>query len=210
MAVLFCVGLNRTGTTTLGDACAILGMRRLGWVRSGGGQGSHFLLKDWWRGDIDHLIEVASGFDTLEDLPWPLVYAEMSTAFPDARFVLTRRRSTDVWLRSQINHVAEKGRYGMHRRIYGSSDPTADPQLYRAYYERHNDDVRTFFAGTDRLLEVCWEEKDGWPELCGFLGVPVPDVAFPHSNPTGWTPPPPPPSRLKRAVNRGVSSIRRT
>lgn len=157
-------------------------MKRLGWVHNGDQGDSHFLLKDWWRGDIDHLIEVAAGYDVLEDLPWPLVYREMADAFPDAKFVLTRRCSTEKWLRSQQSHVAEKGEYGMHRRIYGSANPSADPELYRAFYVRHNEETRAFFG--DRLLDVCWEEGDGWSQLCGFLGEPVPRCPFPHSNPT--------------------------
>jgi hypothetical protein len=209
MPVVFCVGLNRTGTTTFGDACQILGFSRLGWEQSEDSFMSHRLLKDWWRENTDHLIETASGYDVLEDLPWPLVYREMADAFPEAKFALTVRATAEVWLASQISHVGAKGQYGMHRRIYGSSDPAADPDLYRSYYERHNAEVSEYFAGSGRFIELCWERGDGWPELCGFLGVPTPDGAFPHSNPAGWTPSPPA-SRLKRAVNRGVSSIRRT
>ena len=29
-----------------------------------------------------------------------------------------------------------------------------------------------------------WAVRDGWPTLCGFLGVPVPDERFPWSNRT--------------------------
>lgn len=38
----------------------------------------------------------------------------------------------------------------------------------------------------ERLLE--WEVGDGWEPLCKFLGKPVPEVAFPHSNTRdkGW------------------------
>jgi hypothetical protein len=209
MAVVFCVGLNRTGTSTFGDACRILGFSRLGWEQSEDSFPSHFRLKAWWRDNIDALIDEARRYDALEDLPWPLVYRQMAEAFPQAKFALTVRASTEKWLASQISHVADKGQYGMHRRIYGSADPAKDPDLYCAYYERHNDEVREYFAGSGRFVELCWERGDGWPELCGLLGVPTPDVPLPHSNPSGWTPPPPP-SRLKRAVNRGVSQIRRT
>lgn len=33
---------------------------------------------------------------------------------------------------------------------------------------------------SDRLL--VFDVKDGWEPLCHFLGVPVPDTPFPHSN----------------------------
>jgi hypothetical protein len=142
-------------------------------------------MKHWSNGNVAHLVKVASGYDVLEGLPWPLVYADMAEAFPDARFVLTLRSSTDVWLGSQLRHVAERSKDAMDERVYGSSDPAHDPGLYRARYETHAAEVRSFFAGSGRLLEVCWEEGDGWPQLCGFVGRPVPDVPFPHSNASG-------------------------
>ena len=124
----------------------------------------------------------------LEDLPWPLVYQEMAEAFPDAKFVLTRRASVEQWLESQTKHTAQGKGYGMHRKIYGALTVAEDPDAYRTFYERHLCDVRDFFAGTDRMTELCWEDGDGWPELCGFLGVPIPDEPFPHSNPAGSQP----------------------
>jgi hypothetical protein len=207
--VLFGVGLPRTGTTSLGDACEILGLRRLGWREGRDSRlANHRLMKVWWTGNVGHLVEVASGYDVLVDLPWPLVYAEMADAFPDARFVLTRRSSTDVWLGSQLRHVADRSRYAMSERVYGSADPAHDPGLYRARYETHNAEVRGFFDGTDRLLEVCWEEGDGWPQLCGFLGLPLPDVPFPHSNASGPRRPRPP-FTFTRRVRRRYRTLRR-
>ena len=207
--LVFCVGLNRTGTTTLGDACELLGFTRLGWVRTEQYFFSHRLLKAWERGDSAYLAKVASGYQVLEDLPWPLVYQEMAKAFPDAKFVLTRRASVDQWLESQTKHTTKGKGYGMHRKIYGALTVAEDPEKYRAYYERHLVDVRQFFDGTDRLAEFCWDESDGWPELCEFLGVPIPDVPFPHSNPSGWNPTPdtPSPRPMRITVRR---KIRRT
>ena len=52
---VFCIGLNRTGTTTLGDACQLLGYSRLGWERTEQSFFSHRLLKAWERGDTGYL-----------------------------------------------------------------------------------------------------------------------------------------------------------
>ncbi len=46
-------------------------------------------------------------------------------------------------------------------------------------YNRHNTAVRAAF-GPDRLLE--YQLGSGWEPLCDFLGVDVPDVAFPRGN----------------------------
>ncbi len=90
----------------------------------------------------------------------------------------------------------------MYAKVFGSPLPNDAPDLWLAEYERHNEAVREFFAGTDRLLEVCWEEGDGWPQLCGFLGVPVPDVPFPHSNPAGTHAPSPRAPWVKRKARK--------
>ncbi len=82
--VAFCIGLNRTGTTTFGDACELLGFTRMGWTYSQAEFPSHRLMRFWEKGNLDGLIETATSYDVLEDLPWPLVYREMAEAFPDA------------------------------------------------------------------------------------------------------------------------------
>ena len=197
--MIFGVGLSRTGTTTLGDACSLLGMKRLGWVSQRKGHtdslgqpiSSALLLRDWQAKNTAHLADVASRYDILEDLPWPLVYGEMAEAFPDARFVLTRRSSPDLWLASMAKHQSGRGGGQWDEtmtQIYGSARASADTASYHATYESHNADVADYFAGTGRLLEVCWEEGDGWPELCQFLGLAIPDEPFPHSNTAGSRP----------------------
>ncbi len=182
--MIFGVGLNKTGTTSFGNACKQLGMTRLGWNTSQTYR-SHDLLKLWDRGETAKLVDVAGRFDALEGFPWSIMYAEMAEAFPGARFVLTRRTTPEKWLGSVTKWEEGNRGYGMHEKIFGSMFPDKDPDLWVAKYNAHLTEVRRYFAGSDRFLEVCWEEGDGWPELCGFLGVPVPDLPFPHSNPAG-------------------------
>jgi Sulfotransferase domain len=205
--VAFCIGLNRTGTTTFGDACEVLGFTRLGWSRLAGPLSSHQLMKAWDRGDIAQLVKVASCYEVLEDLPWPLVYRQMAETFPTAKFALTRRSSVDQWLESQTKHTSEST-YGMHAKIYGSDSAARDPDRYRQRYQRHLAEVREFFAGADRLVELCWEDGDGWDELCGFLGVRTPDVPFPHANVAGSNPPPPRAPWAKRKIRKLRRSAR--
>jgi hypothetical protein len=48
-------------------------------------------------------------------------------------------------------------------------------------FHRHNEDVKASVP-PDRLL--VYEVSQGWGPLCEFLGVPVPDTAFPQVNST--------------------------
>jgi hypothetical protein len=180
---VFCIGLIRTGTTTFGDACTSLGFTRLGWWEGFSQQ----LMQRWRKGDIEALRDEAAKWDVLEDFPWPMVYQEMAESFPDAKFALTRRSSTDVWLHSIERHVARNG--AAHRGVFGINEGDDPAARYREKNESHLSEVRSYFAGSDRFAEFCWEEGDGWPELCALLDVPIPKDPFPHSNPAGWTPP---------------------
>lgn len=54
-----------------------------------------------------------------------------------------------------------------------------DPAHLSAVFEAHNANVRATIA-PDRLL--VFDVADGWEPLCAFLGVAVPDVAFPFTN----------------------------
>ena len=50
-----------------------------------------------------------------------------------------------------------------------------------ATYERHNQAVIDALPA-DRLL--VYRTGDGWPPLCEFLGVPVPETPYPQVNST--------------------------
>lgn len=69
------------------------------------------------------------------------------------------------------------------RILYGLPFPdVSDAQLLERY-RRHNAEVRQYFSDRgDDLLEVDWSRGDGWNELCGFVGKPVPSIPFPHAN----------------------------
>ena len=54
-----------------------------------------------------------------------------------------------------------------------------DGEAASQYYEEWNSKIRTLVP-KERLLDFRVEE--GWPPLCAFLGVPVPDVPFPRIN----------------------------
>lgn len=173
------VGYNKTGTTTLGACLKILGSERHTSI-------SREALLLNYVGETDAVLRLMDYYTSFEDWPWPLVFREAYDRFPDAKFILTTRADEDVWFESLTNH-AERGTRGgkpnIRRYVYGFDDPTEDRSHHITAYRTHNDAVREFFADKPgSLLEVCWERGDGWKELCGFLGVPVPDAPFPHMN----------------------------
>ena len=174
-AKVFCIGLGKTGTSTFAQCARILGYRhRTGPIMHG--LALHRL------GDIRGLLRNCDGYDSFDDFPWPFLYREMAEHFPDARFVLTRRRDSETWFRSLAAHDLRYGPREAGKLAYGYYEQRQHPAEMTALYEQHLDDVRTFFAGTGRMKELCWEQGDGWAELCAFLGRDVPDVPFPRMN----------------------------
>ena len=170
---VFGIGFHKTGTTTLSRALRILGYRVAG----------PFGVNDEDIADtaIDRALETAAEYDAVQDNPWPLLYQELDEAYPGSKFVLTVR-DTDRWLASVVNHFGGQST-PMRRWIYGPGDPADNQDIYRSRYDRHNSDVADYFKDRpDDLLTLRIADGEGWPELCGFLGVPVPDDPFPHAN----------------------------
>lgn len=180
---IFCIGINKTGTTSIGDALKILGYRRLGWQDNI----SAALTLRWHEGKIERFVELSKKYDVFEDIPWCLVYKEMHALYPNAKFILTTRSTDEKWLNSICKHVKRNGRSNWigHYLIYGSYNPEEDTQMYLNKYNSHNEEVREFFKDKPgKLLEMCFENGDSWKEICDFVGLDeIPEVEFPHSNP---------------------------
>jgi hypothetical protein len=182
---IFVIGLNKTGTTSLGDALSYLGFLRLGWNEFL----SRKLFHDYFSNDSANLgpmIEWTRIYDAFEDFPWPLVYEEMATLYPDAKFILSVRKDEEAWFKSIANHTERRHWVG-HEMIYGALVATEESkERYIAKYREHNEKVREYFATQpERFMEICLDEGDDhWERLCTFLSVgDVPTVPFPKSNP---------------------------
>ena len=174
---IFGIGLNKTGTTSLKRAFQALGY-------------AHFdrrpkAFRLYKKGQFDALFAMIDPFETFEDWPWPLMVPQLLDRYGDtAKYILTRRRSAEVWVESLKSHSLKTHPINNPRLdIFGFEYPHGAEAAHSAFYNRHCTEMeRLFEARRHQLLDVCWETGDGWPELCGFLNVPVPDRAFPHAN----------------------------
>lgn len=188
---VFIIGLSKTGTTSLGDALELLSYRRTGWedIRS------RFLFRAYTRGDITFLMDHTFDSDAFEDLPWSLVYREMASLYPDAKFILTLRKSEDAWLKSIKRHTKDR-KWDGHKIVYGGEEATGNEGAYLDAYRNHTESVREFFASPGqewRLLEFVINQPDisrgeKWSRLCEFLDlsesmtITTRKLDFPHSN----------------------------
>ena len=179
MNKIFGIGWAKTGTTTLGECFKILGFdhqsQDLG------------LVKGIQHGDLSLIIALAKKKHTFEDWPWIILYKELDEAFPNSRFVLTRRKPEE-WILSYKNMLANQGEASeelneIRRILYGLPFPQVSEHQLIERYEKHNAEVECYFRNRFKdLLVIDWEEGGGWKDLCDFLGKDIPNKPFPHAN----------------------------
>lgn len=169
------IGLNKTGTKTLGTCLKYWGLRHITY--------NHQAFDLWRNSDYGALMEWVGAYDSFEDWPWPLLYREIDEAFPGTKFILTTRKDSATWFKSLCDHAVRTGPTQFRKYIYGFEMPHEHKAEHIEFYERHNQSVREHFKSRPGcLLEVCWENGDGWKELAGFLGLPDPGIPLPHAN----------------------------
>jgi hypothetical protein len=174
---VFCIGFQKTGTTSMEKALRQFGYRVTGVF------GDDLPLEDVRRTYVQTALKLAGEYDAVQDLPFPLVFRELDQAFPGSKFILTVR-DTDRWFKSISSHFGE-GRGPLQALAYGEDapHPVGHEQRYREVYEAHNRDVLAYFKDRPNdLLVLDLEAGDGWDKLCPFLGEPVPDIPFYHAN----------------------------
>lgn len=172
-AKVFCIGFHKTGTTSLKIALDMLGYRVTGPNGTKDPQ-----ISEKVHAMADALVEK---YDAFQDNPWPVLYREMDEKYPHSKFILTMR-SSESWIRSQVRDFGLR-ETPMRKWIYGVGCPEGNEDVFIARYERHNREVLDYFNDrADDLLILDLPKGHGWPELCGFLGIDVPDKLFPHAN----------------------------
>lgn len=200
---IFCIGRNKTGTTSLAKALKNLGYRV-------GKQGkAERLLDDWGRRDFRPLVQYCQWPDAFQDVPFSLDYSYqvLDYAFPGSKFILTVRDNPDQWygslIRSQTKLVG-KGRlptaddlqhfdycdtgwlWRQHQMVYGVDEDTLyDPAIYKRHYEDHNQKILEYFKyRPGDLLVLNVSETDAMSRLCVFLGHRAIGISMPHENRT--------------------------
>lgn len=175
---VFCIGFQKTGTSSLRDALSQIGYNVTGVF------GRDVPLEELKRTYVDRGLEIARQFDAVEDMPWPLMFRELDEAFPGSKFILTMRE-TDRWYNSIAGHFGANP-YHIQQLTYGDDAPApvGHEARYREVYDAHNQAVRDYFADRpDDLLELWLERGHGWSELGAFLGrSDVPEGQFVHTN----------------------------
>jgi hypothetical protein len=188
-------GFGRTGTLSLKIALEQLGFGPcLHMLPVLGDPERAALFSRAAEGDRESLDKALEGHRSTVDWPGTSFWRELTARHPAAKVVLTVR-DPQRWYDSAhdtIFQAAENARrngvqspqHTMLRTLVWDGafgGRFADREHTVRVFTEHNAAVRREVPA-GRLLE--FEIAQGWPPLCAFLGVPVPDAPFPHANDT--------------------------
>ena len=199
---IFCIGRNKTGTTSLKRAFEDLGYpvgdQRKAEILTG---------KHYFEGDFPSIVDYCKTAQVFQDVPfsYPETYKYLDKAYPGSKFILTLRDDPEQWFRSITSfHAKMFGKDGrvptvedlknapyvwpsfMYNMVRVHGTPENDPynkKIMVAHYERYNREVMEYFKDrTDDLLVINVGEEGAYQKFAQFLGVDSPFDDFPWEN----------------------------
>ncbi|MDC0362093.1 hypothetical protein OAN12_03530 [Halioglobus sp.] len=120
----FCIGRNKTGTTSLKKA-----FEDLGFIV--GDQRAAELLTDrhYFAGDFEEIIKYCKTAQVFQDVPfsYPDTFKHLDVAYPGSKFILSVRDDAEQWYRSLT---------AFHSRLFGNGQIPTVEDLHNAAYVR--------------------------------------------------------------------------
>lgn len=200
---IFCIGCNKTGTTSVKKA-----FEDLGFI-VGDQRKAEKLIHEYFDKNFDPIIEYSHTAQVFQDVPFsfPETYKYLDQAFPDAKFILTIRDSPEQWYNSLTKYHARMFGKGeiptsqqlkdhpyvwkgwiwtyIHKLYKASEENPYDKDTLIQSYLAHNHDVCQYFKDRPKkLLVINLEEEDAYQKFCSFIGISSPYNNFPWENKT--------------------------
>lgn len=161
---VFCVGFNKTGTTTIGKSLEMLGYRNLSFNSK--------IYSHFKKGEFDTIFDYASKYDSFDDLPWldqtfiPII----DKKFPNSKFIYLNR-DENSWRKSVTEWTELRTGVSSGDNVYLS-------------FKAHQKFVLNYFKDRDDLLILEIDDKLGFKKLADFLNAKSIQNEFPHFNNT--------------------------
>jgi hypothetical protein len=203
---VFCIGFNKTGTTSLEKALINFGFTM------GNQPAAEMLAEDWAKNRTDRIINYCYTADAFQDIPFnlPRLYEILDKSFPNSKFILTVRDNEDQWFNSLVKfHTklfsSDKDRPPNEKDLknanyrykgfalktkkwfYGYPEiPLYDENHYKKAYLDHICNVKEYFKNRNTdLLILNVAEENSYQKLASFLQLKVNnDATFPWLNKT--------------------------
>jgi len=191
---IFCIGFNKTGTTSLTEYLQRLGYRSAHWVGKVDGILYEYRviphLDDKER-VLDVLEPVIDSFDALTDVPFPALYAELDQRYAGSKFILVTRDMNEWWISYAKHKILHRRKYAQlqpyeHIQFNNYSDneivyfTNDDRDIFLDIHEKHVKNVVDYFRNRpDDFLQVDIDDPDIGDKISKFLGRSC-DKPFPH------------------------------
>lgn len=189
---IFCIGLNKTGTTSLEVAFKELGFKVGNQVNA-----EKIFFKILYSGDYADLVKYCETADVFQDVPFSFFdcVPYLDKEFPESKFILSLRESPKIWYNSLVNfHSKLFGKNGnvpdefdlkncdyikkgflfdVFIKMYG----TPQHDLYNReilidFYINHENMVRNYFLNRNKdLLIIKLSELNSYNDFLKFIGV---------------------------------------
>ncbi len=180
---IFCIGLNKTGTSSLHEAFKILGVKSVHHICEEGYL-QNIMIENHNNGDkllskIDHY-EAFSDWTMTSTLSF---FKILDVEYTESKFIFTSR-DIDSWVKSRETHV--KSMNGLKQLQKENPENTwinLRTDIWRKEFVEYETEVRSYFADREEdILFFDVTKGDGWGKLCAFLKTDQPKCPFPHKN----------------------------
>ena len=204
MGKIFCIGMNKTGTTSLSEE-----FKRLGYSVASQITGERLFPECMGEG-TDEFWEYCKIHQFFQDIPFsiPKFYRVMDEKYSGSKFILTVRDSSEQWYESLIRfhtklpHIGPKGTqpttkdmkdskyiipgwlYDVHKTLFDieDNDPYNRDILIRTYEEHIVDVIEYFKDRESDLLVLNLGEEGSYQKFLKFIGKDSAYDKFPHKN----------------------------
>lgn len=200
----FCIGRNKTGTTSLEKA-----FKDLGFIVGNQYDAEALYDKSFDFLQVDDILAYCNSAQVFQDLPFSMfdIVPYLDIAFPNAKFILTIRDSPEEWYNSlvkfhgklfsatgdiptveELQNAEYVSKGFVYRAMLAMGVQTDDPynkELLIKHYLEHNQKVIEYFNNRpSKLLVINLSESGSYSKFIKFINVPSDETIFPHENKT--------------------------
>mgnify|MGYP000075887805 CR=1 FL=1 len=201
----FCIGRNKTGTTSLKKAFQQLRFP-VGYQRVA----EKLYDQYYFEGNFEPIVKYCQTAQVFQDVPFscPNTFKYLDKAYPESKFILTVRDDAEQWYQSIVRFHGKS--FGLNGRVpptledlknaiyvrqgfmyntvklHGTPDSAPyNKEVMIAHYERHNREVIEYFKDRpEDLLIINIADTSSYRKFVEFLGVQSPELNFPWENKT--------------------------
>lgn len=200
---IFCVGRNKTGTTSLAKAFSDLG------YIVGDQREAERLQRYYLKGDFDPIIKYCRKAQVFQDYPFshPRTYKYLDKAYPGSKFILTIRDTPQQWYNSVVRFhskifgngqipnagILKRSTYVYKGWIWNNfldmyqvteDDPYNKEKLINSYVKHNNEIIEYFINRPDDFIIINLSDPGSYQRLMEFLHIESPYERFPWENKT--------------------------